>query len=142
MTWKDGNNAPVFTMSGAWLSSLTMPEDWSVQIAGSAKGTISPLTIESYQDSNNVVYANIFDLKGSGAVSDNSMTISIDGYFFFTPSKNVYGFYQFTIDRSIENGTLSGTLNPTTGKFTFSLVSSNGDRYTWSGVKIASPPPE
>ena len=139
LTLKDSSTTPVtvFTMSGVWLSNLTTPEqDWSVQISGSAKGTISPsnpLTIEPYED-NNGSYANIFDVSGSGYLSDGSTVISIDGDFFFTPLKTVYGFYNLTIGANPETGTLSGTLNPTTKKFTFNLVSSNGHKYTFAGI--------
>jgi hypothetical protein len=142
LTWKDQNNAPVFTMSGAWLSDLIMPENWSVQISGSAKGTISPnnpLKIETYKDSNNEPYANVFDVSGSGALSDGSTSISIDGYFFFTPLKPVYGFYQLTIAGNPETGTLSGTLNLSTGKLTFNLTSTSGKKYTFAGVKVVTP---
>jgi hypothetical protein len=145
LTLKDQNNAPVFNMSGVWLSELTMPEEWSVQISGSVKGTISPnspLRIVAVQDSNNEVYANFFYFYGSGTLSDGATPISIEeGYFFFTPLKTsagnvVYGvYYQLIIGANTpEAGTLSGTLNPSTGKFTFNLTSSNGNKYTFVGV--------
>ena len=145
LTLKDSSSPPVavFSMSGVWLSNLTTPEqDWSVQISGSAKGTISPsnpLTIEPYEDSNSVVYANIFDVSGSGTLSDGNTPVSIEGYFFFTPSKNVYGFYDnLTIGGNSETGYFLGTLNPSTGKFTFNLVSDNGHKYTFAGIKVAT----
>jgi hypothetical protein len=140
LTLKDSSSPPVavFSMSGVWLSNLTTPEqDWSVRISGSAKGTISPsnpLTIEPYEDSKSVVYANIFDVSGSGLLSDGVTSISIDGYFFFTPLKTVYGFYQLTIGSNPEEGYFTGTLNPSTKKFTFNLVSSNGHKYTFVGI--------
>jgi hypothetical protein len=145
LTLKDSSSPPVavFSMSGVWLSNLTTPEqDWSVQISGSAKGTISPsnpLTIEPYEDSNGVVYANIFEVSGSGLLSDGVTSISVDGYFFFTPLKTVYGFYdQLTIGaNSPETGTLSGTLHPLAGNFTFNLTSTNGHKYTFAGVEVA-----
>jgi hypothetical protein len=149
LTLKDSSSPPVavFSMSGTWLSNLTTPEqDWSVQISGSAKGTIgpsNPLTIEPYEDSNSVVYANIYDVDGSGLLSDGVTPISIDGYFFFTPAKTVYGFYELNINGSIEDGTLSGTLNPATKKFTFSLTTTstngNGHKYTLVGVNVVTP---
>ena len=148
MTLKDTNNPPatVFTMSGVWNSDLNMPadSDWSVQISGSAKATINPLVIVAVEDpnNNNETCANLFSLSGAGTFSDGSTTISIDGSFFFTPSKTVYGFYQLNIGGNTEEGTLSGTLNPTTGKFTFDLVSSNGDKYTWVGAEVSAPPLE
>ena len=129
-------------MSGAWLSDLTMPENWSVQISGSAKGTISPsspLKIETYKDSNNEPYANVYEVNGSGCLPDGVTPIRIDGYFFFTPAKTVYGFYQLTIgSNSEEEGTLSGTLNPSTGKFAFNLASSNGHKYAFVGVNVTA----
>jgi hypothetical protein len=113
-----------------------MPKDWSVGISGSAKGTMNPLTIEAYQDINNPEgYANIFDLSGFGLVSDGVTPISIDGYFFFISAKKVYGIYQLTIGANIEEGIFSGTLDPSTGKFTFKLTSGNGHKYTFVGVK-------
>jgi hypothetical protein len=142
LTLKNQSTPPVtvFTMSGVWLSNLTTPEqDWSVQISGSAKGTISPstpLTIEPYEDSNSMLYANIYDVNGSGLLSDKVTSISIDGYFFFTPLKTVYGFYQLIIGGNTETGTLSGTLHPLAGNFTFNLTSTNGKKYTFAGVKV------
>ena len=123
-----------------------MPESWSVKISGSAKGTISPsnpLKIETHTDVNNDPYANVFDISGSGYLSDGVTPISIDGYFFFTPANTVYGFYELNINSSIEDGTISGTLNPTTGKFTFYLTTTSangkGHKYTFAGVKAATP---
>ena len=136
LTLKDQSNVVVSSMSGVWLSELSMPKDWSVGISGSAKGTMNSLTIEAYQDTNNPEgYANIFDLSGSGFVSDMVTPISIDGYFFFISAKKVYGIYQLTIGANIEDGTFSGTLDPSTGKFTFKLTSGNGKKYTFVGVK-------
>jgi hypothetical protein len=143
----DQNNAPVFTMSGAWLSSLTMFENWSVQISGSAKGTISPsspLKIETHKDLNNQPYANVFDFSGSGTLPDGVTPISIAGYFFFTPGKTVYGFYELTNGaNSPETGTLSGTLNLSTKKFTFNLTTTstngNGHKYTLAGAEVVTP---
>jgi hypothetical protein len=142
LTLKDMSNVLVLSMSGVWLSDLTMPPDWSVQISGSVKGTINsnnPLTIVAYQDTNNEEYANIFDVSGSGFLSDGVTTISIDGYLFFISAKTVYGMYQLTIGADIEEGTFSGTLDPSTGKFTFKLTSSNGHKYTFVGVEVATP---
>ena len=150
LTLKDSSSPPVavFSMSGVWLSDLTMPENWSVQISGSAKGTISPsnpLKIETYKDLNNEPYANVFDVSGSGFLPDAITPISITGYFFFTPLKTVYGFFdQLTIGSNPEEtGTISGTLNLSTGKFTFNLTTTstngNGHKYTFAGVKVVAP---
>jgi len=144
LTWKDMSNPPVSvsSMSGVWLSELSMPEDWSVQISGSAKGTIdpsNPLKIVAYQDSKKEVYANVFDVLGSGKLSDGT-SISIDGYLYFISAKMVYGMYQLTMmGANTEEGTFTGALNPSTGKFTFHLTSSNGHKYTFVGVEVATP---
>jgi hypothetical protein len=136
LTLKDQSSVVVSSMAGVWLSELSMPEDWSVGISGSAKGTINPLTIVAYQDSNNPDgYANIFDLSGTGLLSDGGTSIKIDGYLFFISAKKVYGIYDLTIDGNTEDGTFSGTLDPSTGKFTFHLTSSNEHKYTFVGVK-------
>jgi hypothetical protein len=114
LTLKDMSNPPVsvMSMSGIWLSELSMPVDWDVEISGSAKGTMNPLTIEAYQDSNSEVYANVFDVYGSGLLSDMVTTISIDGYLFFISAKKVYGIYdRLTIGANIEEGTITGTLD-------------------------------
>jgi hypothetical protein len=132
-------------MSGVWLSELSMPKDWSVGISGSAKGTMNLLTIEAYQDSNDD-YANVFDVNGSGLLLSTInpyyvTTITIDGYLYFISAKKVYGIYdQLTIEEnSPEDGTFTGTLDPSTGKFIFKLTSSNGNKYTFVGVKVATP---
>jgi hypothetical protein len=139
---KDMSSPPVsvMSMSGVWLSGLSMPEDWSVEISGDAKGTMNPLTIVAYEDSNNPEgYANIFDVSGSGLVSDGG-TISIDGYLYFISAKKVYGIYdRLAIGGNLEDGSFSGTLDPSTGKFTFKLTSSNGNKYTFVGVEVATP---
>ncbi|MGO9089134.1 MAG: hypothetical protein ACLQGU_00530, partial [bacterium] len=148
LTLKNQSTPPVtvFTMSGVWLSDLTMPENWSVQISGSAKGAISPgnpLKIETYTDLNDQPYADVFDINGSGTLPDGITPISITGDFFFTPAKSVYGFYELNINGSIEDGILSGTLNLSTGKFTFSLTTTStngkGHKYTFAGLKVATP---
>jgi hypothetical protein len=140
LTLKDQSSVVVMSMSGVWLSELSMPEDWSVGISGSVKGTINPLTIVAYQDSNNPEgYANIFDLSGTGILSDGGTSIKIDGYMFFISAKKVYGIYDLTIDGNTEAGVFSGTLDPSTGKFTFKLTSSNGNKYTFVGVEVATP---
>ena len=144
LTLKDQSNPPVsvLSMSGVWLSELTMPEpeDWSVEISGSAKGTMNPLTIEAYQDLNNPEgYANIFDVYGSGLLSDGSrLSRSMDISSLFRP-KRYMGFMNSLVGANTEDGTFSGTLDPSTGKFTFKLTSSNGNKYTFVGVKVATP---
>ena len=101
LTLKNSSNPPVtvFSMSGVWLSNLTTPEeDWSVQISGSAKGTISPsnpLTIVADPDYPYVLL-NVLT-SGSGLLSDGVTPISISGDFYLTPAKTVYGFYNLTI---------------------------------------------
>jgi len=118
-----------------------MPEDWSVAISGDAKGAMNLLTIVAYQDSNNPEgYANIFDVNGTGVLSDLVTDISIDGYLYFISAKKVYGVYdRLAIGGNLEEGTISGTLDPSTGKFTFKLTSSNGNKYTFVGVEVATP---
>jgi hypothetical protein len=145
LTLKDQSNVVVLSMSGVWLSELSMPQDWSVEISGSAKGTMNLLTIEAYQDSNDD-YANVFDVNGSGLLLSTInpyyvTTITIDGYLYFISAKKVYGIYdQLTIgENSPEDGTFTGTLDPSTGKFIFKLTSSNGNKYTFVGVKVATP---
>jgi hypothetical protein len=144
LTLKDQSNPPVsvMSMSGVWLSELSMPGGWSVEVSGDAKGAMDPLTIVAYEDSNNPPqgYANIFDVYGSGFLSDGVTPISIDGYFFFISARKVYGIYdQLTIGGNTEDGTFLGTLDPSTGKLTFKLTSSNGNKYTFVGVKVPTP---
>jgi hypothetical protein len=141
LTLKNQSSVVVSSMAGVWLSELSMPEDWSVGISGSVKGAINPLTIVPYQDSNNPDedYANIFDLSGSGLLSAGGTSIKIDGSLFFISAKKVYGIYDLTIDGNTEAGAFSGTLDPSTGKFTFKLTSSNGNKYTFVGVEVATP---
>ncbi|MGA2516635.1 MAG: InlB B-repeat-containing protein [Thermodesulfobacteriota bacterium] len=135
LTLKDLNNVSVFSMSGVWLSELDIPMNWSLKISGSSTGTIDPLTIEPFKDSNNSVVPNMFIIYGSGLLS-SGINVSFEGWFLFIPPNTVYGyFYPLTIGtNSPETGTFSGTLVPTTGKFTFNLTSSNGNKYTFVGV--------
>jgi hypothetical protein len=138
LTLKDQSNPPVsvFSMSGVWLSELSMPEDWSVEISRSAKGTMDPLKIVAYQDSNNPEgYANIFDLSGLGVLSDGVTDISIDGYLYFISARKVYGIYRLTIGDTPDDGTFTGTLNLTSGSIKFFMTSSNGNKYTLTGQK-------
>jgi hypothetical protein len=141
-TLKNLNNVSVLSMSGAWLNEVSMSGNWNVKISGNSMGTINPLTIEAYQELTDEVYVNMFVIDGSGLLSDAVTPISIHGYFFLTPQKNlggntVYGNYvDLAIDGNTpEAGTILGTLNPTTGQFTFNLTSDNGHKYKFVGVK-------
>jgi hypothetical protein len=147
LTMQDLSNPPVtvFTMSGVWLSELNLniPVNWTVQISGSIKGTFSPSSPLSITGD---VDAGIFDVAGSGYLSDASGSISITGELFFTPSKafagnTVCGVYDnLAYNGNSETGTFSGSLNPITGKFTFNLTSSNGNKYTFVGIKAPTQP--
>ena len=65
-----------------------------------------------------------------------SGSVNILGDFFFTPATKtnssgkivgniIYGVYEMT-GGITDTGVISGTLNPTTGKFTFNLTSDDG----------------
>jgi hypothetical protein len=137
-------------MSGVWLSEPTMPENWTVQISasikgvGNVKGTIDSLTFETVEETNNnnESCANLFAISGSGTLGNTTISFGEAGEadFVFTPYKTptgnvVYGIYDnLIVNGNTETGTLSGTLNPNTGKFTFNLTSTNGNKYTFVGA--------
>jgi hypothetical protein len=140
---KDSSGAPLFNLSGVrLLSEPSIPENWTATISGDGKGTFDTFTITPYPDPVNVAEdcAHIFMVSGSEGITP----ISINGYFFFTPSKTsegnvIYGIYDpLTIGATSETGTFSGTLkpNPTKGKFNFKAVSDNGNKYRIKG-KVA-----
>jgi len=134
---KNSSELPLFNMTG--LRLFGEPEilgDWSVKISGDATGSFDPLTIDSFQDGGEV-FSQVFRIFGSGLIRSGS--VSIEGNFFFTPTiKNnvhgniIYGVYEMTGGIN-EKGVISGTLNPTEGKFTFNLTSDNGNKYKLVG---------
>jgi len=152
LTLKNTSNVALFTMSGVWdpFSGLTMPETWTVQISasikgvGNVKGAINSLTIGAVEETNNnnEPCANLFAISGSGSLGNATISFGEAGEadIVFTPYKTptgnvVYGIYDnLIVNGNPETGTISGTLNPTTGKFTFNLTSTNGNRYTFVGA--------
>jgi uncharacterized repeat protein (TIGR02543 family) len=135
---------PVFNMRGVrLLSDPTIPPNVNATISGDVKGTFDTFTITPYQDPGcGGDCAHVFMIYGS----ESTIPISINGYFFFTPSRNsngniVYGIYdQFTIVTTNETGYFSGTLKPNLkkGKFRFKAVSDNGNKYIFKG-KVGTP---
>ena len=135
------NGAPVFNMSGErLLKDAVIPGNWTGTLSGSANGTLNPLTIDPYQLGTDV-YSYVFEFSGSGSMTGHG-SINILGYFYFTATNpynyywtNVYGIYQVT-GAVNEVGAFTGTLNPTSGTISFTMTSSNGNKYTLSGQKV------
>ena len=138
---KDLNELPVSNMAGVRL--LNEPDilgNWVATISGDAIGSFDPLTIDSFQDGGEAV-SHVFRISGSGSGSFN-----IQGNLFFTPGTKtdsygnvigniVYGIYQMTGGIN-ETGVISGTINPTKGKFILYMTSDNGNnKYKLVGKK-------
>jgi hypothetical protein len=131
---KDSNESLVFKMKGTRL--LSEPDilgSWSAIISGDVvTGSFDALTITSFQDGGEAV-SHVFGVSGSGTIG--SVSVSIQGNFFFAPTNKVYGVYEMT-GRINETGVISGTLNPNKGKFTFYLTSDNREnKYMIVGEK-------
>jgi len=127
------DSEPLFNMSGVrLLEEPVIPVDWNGKITGSPKGTFDLLKIEPYQTGGDI-YSHVFKVSGAGSVPSLGL-IDMEGYFFFTDGKgkNAYGIYTLTGAMS-ETGVLSGKMNPTSGKFKFSLANDSGDKHTFSG---------
>jgi hypothetical protein len=138
---KDLSELPVSNMAGARL--LNEPDilgNWVATISGDTTGSFDPLTIDSFQGGGEAV-SHVFEISGSGSDSTN-----IQGNLFFTPGAKtdsygnvigniVYGVYEMTGGIN-ETGVISGTINPTKGKFTFNMISDNGiNQYKLVGKK-------
>jgi hypothetical protein len=142
---RDLNGTPLFKMSGVRLLALSsIPENWTASISGDVKGTFDTFTITPYPDPVNVGEdcANIFTVSGSESITP----ISVNGYFFYTPTKSysgdtcignvIYGIYdQLTTVTTSETGAFTGSLksNPTKGKFSFKTVSDSGSKCVIKG---------
>jgi hypothetical protein len=126
------------SMSGVrFLSDPPIPGDWTGTLSGSASGTLTSLGIDPYQLGNEV-YSYVFEFSGSGSVAGSS-SININGYIYLTStttsrsnSTNVYGIYRMTSAIN-EVGVLTGSLNPSSGTFSFTMTSQNGNSYTLKG---------
>ena len=134
----DVNGKPVFNISGQrLLNDPVIPRTWTGTISGSA-GALDSLTIDPYQLGTNV-YSHVFEFSGSGSITGRG-SINILGHFYFTSAKtsysgtNVYGIYQIT-GELIEDGTFTGNLNPSSGKISFTMTNSNGNKYPIVGKK-------
>ena len=130
LTTSDGT--PVFSLSGKRLpDEPTIPGQWMADLSGSASGSLTSLQIYPYQLGDEL-YAYVFEFLGSGSLTGGS-PINIMGYFYLT-SKTVYGIYQIT-GAINESGILKGSLNPSSGKLTFTMINLNGDKWTLVGKK-------
>ena len=138
LTTPDGN--PVFTMAGArLLGDSVIPANWTATLSGSKSGTLTSLVIDPFQFENNT-YSYVYEISGSGSIKEAG-SINIVGYFYFTSATtsyrgtNVYGIYQIT-GATNETGVLTGNLNPSSGKFSFTMAEENGNKYKLTGKKI------
>jgi hypothetical protein len=109
-----------------------IPESWTVKITGGAKGALDPFTIAPYEDTEPVPRLYIFEGSGDVLEDGAQMNLTIDGFFFLTKTNAVYGFYD--VDGEIvDGGILTGKITLTSGKFSFTAITSEGVRVTLAG---------
>jgi hypothetical protein len=135
LTMKNSDGTPAFNMNGLrLLEAPSVPQDWTGTLAGSWPGVFDSLTIEPYQVGEEV-YSRFFKISATGLATELG-PINMEGYFFLTLSRgNVYGSYE--LKGAIgEKGGFTGTLNPASGKLSFSMTSGNGNKYTLTGNKV------
>jgi hypothetical protein len=126
------NGTPVFTLSGKRLpDEPTIPGQWIANLSGSESGSFTSLNIGPLQIGSDL-YSFVFGFSGSGSITGGS-PINIMGDFYLT-SPTVYGIYQIT-GAINEYGILTGSLNPSSGKLTFTMTSDTGSKYKLSGKK-------
>jgi hypothetical protein len=132
---KNPDGTPAFNMSGLrLLEPPVVPQDWTGTLKGALPGSFDSLKIEPYQVGDEA-YSHFFKVSGSALAPEMGL-ITMEGYFFLTLLRgNVYGSYELA-GIVTEKGGFTGTLNPTSGKLSFSMISENGRKYTLTGKKI------
>jgi hypothetical protein len=135
LTMKNSNGTPAFCMNGLrLLEPPAVPQDWTATLTGALPGTFDSLKIEPYQLGEEV-YSRFFKISAYG-VAPEMGPIDMEGHFFLTLSRgNVYGSYKLK-GFVEEKGGFTGTLNPVSGKLSFSMISENGRKYTLTGKKV------
>jgi hypothetical protein len=104
---------------GRLIEEPVIPTGGMAKITGSRKGTLSPLKIEPSQFDGDI-YPHVFKVSGPGIILEMGPT-EMEGYFFLTQKKRVYGIYQFGGVES-EVGVFSGKLNPVSGIFNLKMM--------------------
>jgi len=94
---------------GRFSEEPVMPNSVMARITGSRAGTIAPLKIEPSQFDSDI-YPHLFKISGPGIILEIGQT-EMEGCFFVTQKKKIYGIYQFGGIES-ELGAFSGKLNP------------------------------
>jgi hypothetical protein len=134
------NLAGTISISGVrFVSDPSIPGNWTGTLSGSASGSFASLAIDLYQYGGEL-YSYVFDFLGSGSItSPVSGSISIEGYFYLTSTTtsrknptNVYGIYKIT-GAINDTGVLTGTLNPSSGTFSFTMTGQYENNYTLKG---------
>ena len=128
---KASDGKPLFNMTGGRLvEEPAVPADWVAEIKGDLNATFDTMTIEPFQNGEEV-YSHIFKFLGRGSIVDSGSFDTV-GYFYLTLDKKAYGIYEIQGAIS-EAGVFSGSLNRTLKKFTHKALSDNGTKYTFSG---------
>ena len=135
LTMKNSDGTPAFSMSGLrHLEPPAVPPDWTGTLTGALPGAFDSVKIEPYQVGEEV-FSHFFKISGSGLATENG-PVNMEGYFFLTLSGgNVYGSYELS-GIIAEKGGFTGTLTPTSGNLSFSMMSENGRKYTLTGKKV------
>ena len=120
------------------LQESVIPGDWMGTLSGSAQGVLQSLEIIPYQDEAEI-YPHVFEFSGSGTITGIG-PIDSKGYFYHTSTTtspsgtNLYGFYEMAGALN-ETGILTGRLNPSTGKISFTMTSDDGKKHRLSGER-------
>ena len=106
-----------------------IPSNWTVKVSKTKKpfNAFDTFTISPQGN------PRIFTFSGSGYFGDLG-TVSTSGSFFVTSKNEVYGVYTASGSIIDQTGFLSGTIKPSSGKFTFKLVSTEDEKSTLTGT--------
>ena len=115
------NEEPLFIKmkGGRFIEEPVIPTGGMAKITGSRKGTLFPLKVEPSQFDGDI-YPHLFKASGPGIILEIGPT-EMEGYFFLTQKKKIYGIYQFGGVES-ELGVFSGKLNPASGIYNLKVM--------------------
>jgi hypothetical protein len=115
------------------IENPAIPQNWTVKVSKVKKPFNTFESFEILPQGNH----RIFTFSGSGYFGDlGRITISTSSSFFVTSKNAVYGVYIASVSGVDQTGFLSGTIKLSSGKFTFKLVSNEGEKSTLTGTAV------